>query len=158
MKTTKIVAAAVTVLALAACGAPTVTVKGTDPAAPTSSESAPSATQEAPAEAPAAPAMTTSQEQAVGAAESYLDLGGFSKAGLIGQLTSEYGDGFSKADAVFAVNYLKPDWNAEAVEAAKSYLEISNFSRKGLIDQLSSEYGDKFTKAQATYAAEQVGL
>lgn len=105
-----------------------------------------------------APAMSMGQEQAVGMARSYLRVSVFSRAGLIDQLTSEHGSGFSKKDATYAVDYLKPDWNAQAVKAAKAYLEVSNFSRAGLIEQLESEYGSQFTHAQAVYAATKVGL
>jgi hypothetical protein len=106
-----------------------------------------------------APAMTASQQQAVQAAQGYLNLGsGFSRAGLIQQLTSSSGDGFANADAVFAVNYLHPDWNAQAVDAAKGYMAMGGFSRASLIQQLTSPYGDQFTQAQAEYAANAVGL
>lgn len=104
------------------------------------------------------PDFTVSQENAIRSAESYLDLSGFSREGLIDQLSSDYGDGYSKADATFAVDHVNADWNAEAVEAGESYLEVGGFSRAGLIDQLSSQYGDKFTKEQATYAADKLGL
>lgn len=109
-----------------------------------------------------APEMTRSQENAIRSAESYLDLKGFSRQGLIEQLSSEYGEGFSKKDATFAVDYLEDtdavDWNAEAVESAESYLDLKGFSRQGLIEQLESEYGDGFTHKQAVYAVNQVGL
>lgn len=108
--------------------------------------------------APAAPQYTVAQQNAIEAAQSYLDMQGFSRAGLIGQLTSKAGDGFKRADAVFAVNHIKVNWNKEAVEAAKSYLEMGGFSRASLIDQLSSPAGDQFTLAQAQYAANHVGL
>ena len=104
------------------------------------------------------PEMTTSQENAIESAESYLDFSGFSKQGLIDQLSSQYGDDYPRTDAIFAVRHLDVDWNAEAVESAESYLEMSGFSRPGLIDQLSSKYGDQYTVAQATYAANKVGL
>lgn len=107
-----------------------------------------------------APAMTASEQQAVDAAQNYLDLGtGFSKEGLLKQLTSSYGNGFSEKDAEFAVSYLKPDWNAQAVEAAKNYMNLNTgFSRASLIQQLTSSYGSGFTEAQAEYAADKVGL
>lgn len=107
---------------------------------------------------PSKPTMTTSQEQAVGAAQDYLRVSAFSRAALIDQLTSEYGSGFTKKDATFAVDYLKLDWNAQAVKAAKAYLAVSHFSRKGLIEQLESEYGGQFTHAQAVYGATKAGL
>jgi hypothetical protein len=112
----------------------------------------------APTTAKPKPEFTTSQEQAIGAAQDYLDSQGFSKVGLIDQLSSPYGSDFSKADATVAVNYLKVDWNQQAVRVAKEYLASQHFSRNGLIEQLSSPYGSKFTRAQATYAAGKVGL
>jgi host cell surface-exposed lipoprotein/uncharacterized protein DUF2510 len=105
-----------------------------------------------------APSYTVSQEQAIGSAKNYLSISGFSRSGLIQQLSSSYGDGFSKADATFAVNHIKVDWNEQAVRSAKNYLSISHFSRAGLIQQLSSSYGDGYTVAQATYAVNHVGL
>ncbi len=104
------------------------------------------------------PKFTVSQENAIESAQSYLDYAAFSEKGLIDQLSSKYGDGFPRKDAVFAVNHIKVDWNAEAVESAKSYLEFSSFSRQGLIEQLTSEYGDQFTMKQALYAVKKVGL
>ena len=95
---------------------------------------------------------------ALRSAESYISMKGFSKAGLIDQLSSEYGEGYAKADAKWAVEHLDVNWNEQAVRAAESYLEMKGFSRKGLIDQLSSEYGEQFTVKQATYAADKVGL
>ena len=106
--------------------------------------------------APSAPEMTTAQENAVQAAEDYLSFSSFSKAGLIGQLSSSAGEGFSKADATFAVNHIDVDWNEQAVRAAKDYLDYSSFSKSGLIDQLSSSAGEQFTPAQAQYAADKV--
>jgi small ligand-binding sensory domain FIST len=101
-----------------------------------------------------APAMTASQQQAVTSAQGYLTDGqGFSYSGLVKQLTSQYGNGFSQADATFAVNYLHPDWDAQAVTAAKGYLaDGQGFSRASLLQQLTSSYGDGFTQAQGEYA------
>ncbi len=48
--------------------------------------------------------MTASQENAVEAAESYLEFTSFSKNGLIQQLSSKFGDGYTRAQAVYAVN------------------------------------------------------
>lgn len=105
---------------------------------------------------------TVSQQNAYGSAKSYLSFKGFSRAGLLDQLTSEYGEGFPAADAEFAVARVEAeggvDWNAEAAEAAKSYLEFTTFSRQGLLDQLTSEYGEQFTPEQAEYGVNQTGL
>jgi len=44
-------------------------------------------------------------EQAVKSARNYLSTGsGFSRAGLIQQLSSSYGEGFTQAQAVYAAN------------------------------------------------------
>jgi hypothetical protein len=98
--------------------------------------------------------------QAVLSAKSYLALGqGFSRAGLIQQLTSSSGAGFTQAQAEYAIDYLKPDWDAQAVLSAKSYLALGQgFSRAGLIQQLTSSSGAGFTQAQAEYAVSKVGL
>jgi hypothetical protein len=104
--------------------------------------------------APSSPSMTGAQQQAVDAAQSYLGEGrGFSKQGLLGQLTSSAGNGFSKSDAKFAINYLNPNWGQQAVDAANGYLsEGQGFSKQGLLRQLTSSSGDGFSEAQAEYA------
>jgi hypothetical protein len=106
---------------------------------------------------PAGPILTAQQERAVEAAEQYLSMEGFSRQGLIDQLSSSYGDGYSIRDATVAVDSLNEDWNTQAVRAAKSYLAMEPFSCNGLIQQLDSAYGDKFTVAQATYGAQHAG-
>lgn len=145
-------------LALAACGTST----WPDPAdlpvesAPTlavpdaaSEESDPVEETEEPG-----PELTTSQEQAVMSAESYLEyVGGFSRSGLIGQLEYEQ---FSEEDAEFAVDHLGVDWLEQAVLSAESYMElVGGFSRQSLIDQLEYE---GFTTEQAEHGADAVGL
>jgi len=99
----------------------------------------------------AAQASTIGQREALEAAKSYLSFGSFSRAGLIRQLTSRYGEGFSRADAVWGVNHAHANWYREAVQAARSYLSTGSFSRAALIHQLESPYGDQFTHAQAVY-------
>jgi cellobiose-specific phosphotransferase system component IIA len=98
-----------------------------------------------------AQASTASHREALEAAQSYLRSGHFSKAGLIEQLESPYGEDFSHSDARWAVAHVHANWNAEAVEAAKSYLRSGHFSRRSLIEQLESPYGEHFTHAQAVY-------
>lgn len=102
--------------------------------------------------------MTLSQKNALKAAQNYLAIMPFSHAGLIKQLSSTYGDGYSVEDATFAADNVKVDWNEQAAKAAKNYLELTPFSRQGLIDQLTSPYGDGFTVEQATYGVDQTGL
>lgn len=96
--------------------------------------------------------VTAGQRNAIRSANSYLDFSAFSRQGLIAQL--EY-EGYSNADATFAVDYVAPDWNEQAAKSAESYLEFSAFSRQGLIDQLIYE---GFTSAQAQYGVAQAGL
>ncbi|MFB9956006.1 Ltp family lipoprotein [Cellulomonas denverensis] len=120
------------------------------------------AAADAAAAAEAARIGNVSQQNAYRSAVSYLDFSAFSRAGLIRQLTSEYGEGYPPEDAEFAVARLEAeggvDWNAEAAEAAASYLEYSAFSRQGLLDQLTSEYGEQFTPEQAEYGVSTTGL
>jgi hypothetical protein len=101
--------------------------------------------------ASSAQASTMGQREALDAATSYLRSGHFSRAGLIDQLDSPYGEDFSHSEAVWGVNHAHANWYAEAVQAAKSYLRSGHFSRRGLIDQLESPYGEHFTHAQAVY-------
>ncbi|RZG78359.1 hypothetical protein EXE10_18235 [Acinetobacter sp. WCHAc060033] len=103
------------------------------------------------------PSLTRPQLNAVRSANQYLSVAGFSRKGLIDQLSSEYGDGYSKADATAAVDSLSIDWNEQAVRSANQYLSISGFSCNGLIEQLSADAGDKYTKKQASYGAQQAG-
>lgn len=108
---------------------------------------------------PAAPAMTVAEQQAVDSAQNYLSDGqGFSQAGLFNQLTSSSGEGFTAADANFAISYLHPDWYTQAVESAKGYMQMGGYSHASLMEQLTSSSGEGFTQAQAAYAVAQVGL
>ena len=101
--------------------------------------------------------LTGPQTNAVRSATSYLSMMGFSRDGLIQQLSSSSGDGYDVADATAAVDSLSVDWNEQAVRSAESYLSMMGFSCDGLIDQLSSDAGDKYTTSQATYGAQQAG-
>lgn len=101
--------------------------------------------------------LTPGQINAVRSAEQYLSMTGFSRDGLIEQLSSDAGDGYSVADATAAVDSLTVDWNENAAKSARQYLSMSGFSCKGLIEQLSSRAGDKYTVEQATYGARQAG-
>lgn len=103
-----------------------------------------------------APELTSGQKNALEAAKNYLDMSGFSKAGLISQLSSSAADGYSKADATYGATHAGADWNQEAVEAAKNYLDMTPMSKTALINQLTSSSADKFTEEQARYAASKV--
>lgn len=106
---------------------------------------------EAVEEAEADSDLTLAQQNAIGQAESYLSFTAFSREGLIEQL--EY-EGYSNADATFAVDAINVDWNEQAALQAEQYLELMSFSRQGLIDQLLYE---GFTQEQAEYGASAVG-
>jgi hypothetical protein len=102
--------------------------------------------------------MTAGQEQAIGKAEDYLSFTALSRKGLIRQLSSEAGEGFSVADATFAADHVKVNWNEQAAKKAKEYLQMTHFSRKGLVHQLESSAGEGFTHAQAVYGVTKAGL
>lgn len=117
----------------------------------------PVVTQAGQVEEPDTPSLTGPQGNAVRSATQYLSMSGFSRAGLIEQLSSDAGEGYDVADATAAVDSLNVDWNEQAVKSAKQYLGMSGFSCNGLIEQLSSDSGEKFTKSEATYGAHQAG-
>lgn len=108
------------------------------------------------AEAPK-PVYSLEQQNALEEAQSYLAYSGFSRQGLIDQLSSEYGGGYPVDVATWAVDTVGADWNAEAVESAQDYLDYSSFSRQGLYDQLTSAYGGQFTPDEANHALAAVG-
>ena len=94
---------------------------------------------------------TLSQQNALKAAQSYLNYSSFSYVELIKQLEYEK---YSTADATWAADNCGADWFAEAAEAAISYLKYSSFSRQSLIDQLLYE---GFTQEQAEYGVTKAG-
>lgn len=104
--------------------------------------------------------FSTEEENAISAAENYLDFMPFSKKGLIQQLSSDAGDGYPKDVAETAVEHIESDvdWNEQAVKSAENYQDIMPMSRSELIQQLSSDAGEGFTKEQAEHAADEVGL
>lgn len=104
-----------------------------------------------------AQSLTGPQKNAVRSAEAYLSMMGFSRDGLINQLSSPAGDGYSVADATVAVESLSVNWSEQAVRSAQQYLSMMGFSCSGLIEQLSSDAGDKYSKSEATYGAQQAG-
>lgn len=82
------------------------------------------------------PKLTMGQENAISKAQSYLNLTGFSRTGLIDQLKFE---GFSAEDATFGADNAGADWNAECAQKAQSYIDMTSFSRDGLAEQLAFE-------------------
>lgn len=101
--------------------------------------------------------LTNQQKNAVRSAQSYLSISGFSRRGLIEQLSSPYGDGYSLADATAAVNSISVDWNEQAARSATQYLSMMGFSCRNLIQQLSADAGDKYTASEAAYGAQAAG-
>ena len=75
-----------------------------------------------------------------------------SKAGIYDQLTSEYGEKFTKEAAQYAMDNLEANWKENALKTAQSYQETMSMSPSAIYDQLISEYGEKFTKEEAQYA------
>ena len=139
------------VAALAGCATQAVPTAQKDPATASAAATATPKT-------PPPPSLSTAQQQAVIAAKGYLGMGGFSYQGLIEQLSSSSGDGFSVADATTAANSLTVDYNAQAVTAAQGYMKMGGFSHASMVEQLTSANGDKFTPEQAEFAATKVGL
>lgn len=89
-------------------------------------------------------------------AQTYSEVMYMSKDAIYDQLISEYGEGFDKDAAKYAVNNVKADWNRNALKKAESYSETSYMSKEAIYDQLISEYGEKFTKKQAQYAIDNI--
>jgi Host cell surface-exposed lipoprotein len=110
-----------------------------------------------PTEAIVEDTLTGPQRNAVRSAEQYLSMTGFSRDGLIEQLSSDAGDGYARSDATIAVDSLGVDWNDNAARSAQEYLSMTGFSCSGLIEQLSSSAGSKYTRDQAAYGARQAG-
>jgi hypothetical protein len=102
--------------------------------------------------------VSAEQQNAVRSAQGYLAIGAFSRKGLIEQLSSDAGDGYSLEASTYAVDSLDIDYNEQAAKSAQRYLKNSAFSRRGLIAQLESDAGEGFTHAQAVYGVNEAGL
>jgi colicin import membrane protein len=96
--------------------------------------------------------LTSGQENALRAAQDYLNYSAFSRSGLIEQLEFE---GYSTGDATFAVDAVNVNWKEQAAKAAEDYLDYSAFSRSCLVEQLQFE---GYTREQAEYGVTQAGL
>lgn len=94
---------------------------------------------------------TVGEQMAVASAKNYLRVSAFSKKGLIEQLEFE---GYSIAEATYAVNNCGANWTEQAVKSAKNYLRVSAFSKKGLFEQLQFE---GYLLDEATYAVNNCG-
>ena len=95
------------------------------------------------------PELTSSQERALRSAQNSVDLDGSSPLGLIQHL--RYDEGFSKADAAYAVDHVRANWEELAVESAQGRVDgTDGYSPTSLIGHLRYESG--FTKADAMSA------
>lgn len=94
---------------------------------------------------------TMGEKNALSSAKDYLSFMSFSYSGLIQQLEFE---GYSTAEATYAVDNCGADWNQQAAKSAKEYLSMMSFSKSGLIEQLQYE---GFSYEQALYGAEANG-
>lgn len=93
-----------------------------------------------------------STRNAVRSADEYISGGGgFSRVGLVKQLLFE---GFTTAEAQFAVGAVDANWEAQALISAASYLESSPFSARGLSKQLAH---DGYTDGEAASAVSAIG-
>ena len=63
-------------------------------------------------------------------------------------------EGYSDAEAEFALNHITVDWNLQAQKVAQDYIDTMSFSRQGLLEQLLYE---GFTQEQAEYGVSSVG-
>lgn len=93
-------------------------------------------------------------KSALAKAKVYGETMNMSKAGIYDQLTSEYGEKFSKEAAKYAVDNVKLDYNELALKKAEIYQKTMAMSQNAIYDQLTSENGEKFTDAQAKYAVD----
>ena len=96
--------------------------------------------------------IPTEYKSALKKAKIYSDTMNMSKVGLYDQLTSEYGEKFSKEAAQYAIDNVEADWKENALKKAKMYQETMAMSPSAVYDQLISEYGEKFTEEEAQYA------
>ena len=95
------------------------------------------------------PELTSNQERALRSAQNSIDREGYSPLSLIQHL--RYDEGFSKADAKFAVEHVRANWEELAVESAQERVDgTDGYSPTSLIGHLRYESG--FTKADAMSA------
>ncbi len=94
-------------------------------------------------------------DNALESAKDYNEDQPMSKAGLLDQLTSKDGEGFTQEAGEYAVNHLNANWNENALKCAKDYLKEEHMSRSDLQEQLGSSVddgGEGFTQDQVQYA------
>lgn len=94
--------------------------------------------------------------QAEAQAQRYLALGmGFSKNGLISQLSGEYGGEFTVEEATAAVNSLTVNWDAQAVAyAERQASENAEWSQASVLKEMTRDPATGFTVEEANAAIE----
>lgn len=103
------------------------------------------------------PDVPTEYLSALDKAESYATTMHMSKTAVTNQLTSDFGEQFSKKAAAYALeNMTFNDWKSNALKSAESYSETMNMSKKGIYNQLTSESGERFTSEEAQYAVDKL--
>jgi len=90
------------------------------------------------------------EKNALKKAESYSKTMHMSKQGIYNQLTSTI-EGFSKAEAQYAIDNIQANWNQNALEKAKSYQSTMSMSKSAIYRQLTSTI-EGFTNDEAQYA------
>lgn len=91
---------------------------------------------------------------ALAKAQIYSDKMYLSKKGLYKQLTSKYGENFSKDAAQYALDHVKADYKRNALKKAELYSSKMHMSRNSVYKQLVSEHGEQFTAEEAQYAVD----
>lgn len=91
-------------------------------------------------------------QNALKKAQIYSETMSMSKQAIYNQLTSEYGEKYSKESADYAIENLKANYKENALNKAKVYQNEMAMSTEAIRDQLTSEYGEKFTQEEADYA------
>ena len=100
-------------------------------------------------------ARAPSLQSAFDSAKYYLDNEeGGSKHALLQRVALGVPERYSKAEATYAVNHVRVDWNARAVEGAKGRLESQGLSKRSLMWYLTA--ADGYSKSEATYAVSRV--
>ena len=147
--------AAAMIFATTACGgAGTSNQETTTPETNVEVTTEKSTTEELTTVEPTTEAVPMEYRNALKSAERYSKLMHMSKKRIFNQLTSEYGNKFTKDAAQYAVDNIKVDWKANALETAKKYYEDMNMSKNAIYDQLISEYGEQFNESEAQYAVD----
>lgn len=76
----------------------------------------------------------------------------FSKQRIYDQLTSSYGEWFTKEAAQYAIDTLERDYKENALKTAENYSRTMNMSKNRIYEQLISSAWEQFTKEEAQYA------